>query len=55
MVWFCLRISPEVAVRALAEVVSSEGLSGEGGAVSKVAHSWQAALVPDHLELSTAA
>lgn len=32
--------------------VSSEGLSGEGGAASEMAHYWQEALLPYHMKLS---
>lgn len=42
-------------MRMSAEVVSSEGLSGEEGAATKVAHCWQVALVPDHLDSPQAA
>lgn len=41
MVW--LAVSPEAAVKVLAGAASSEGLTGTGGAASKVVHShgWQ--------------
>ena len=52
--WIALAQSlHEVLVEMLAGVESSEGLSGEGGAASKMAHCWQEASVPYHMDVST--
>lgn len=53
--WFCLRVFGEVVVRASGGLESSEGWTGAGGSVSKMAcsrDSWQEPSVPCYVGLS---